>query len=190
MRHTYSAKVDSLIIRPLYEEDLELLRSWRNDANISRFFKKIDYIDSNAQLNWYNNYLIQKGCLFWAIVYNGKVVGSLSIYDINQNTAEIGRIMVGELSARGKGLGYKSLVSAMKIGFEFLGLETIYLSVHKMNVVALKIYERAGFKIVGEHPFNEEGCEYEMLLDKATCIKMNDIYTRIEALSTENTFNN
>ena len=168
MRHSYEARLDALFLRPLKQSDIELLRKWRNDQKISRFFRKIGFISAEQQLQWYQKYLINENDYYWAIVENYKTIGALSIYDISDTNAEIGRIMIGDINARGKGYGYKSLIMAMKIGFQRLGLQAFQLNVHEKNIRALRIYERAGFNKVGLHPFDLEGNEYEMSIDLTT----------------------
>ena len=68
------------------------------------------------------------------------MVGSLSLYNFHDEEAEIGRLQIGDLSARGMGIGGKSFVLAMAIGFKKMGLKRIYASVHRENIAAYKSY--------------------------------------------------
>ena len=49
MNHKYSASLDNVRLRPLKKEDIEKLRIWRNDPDISRFLSPIPYITEIMQ---------------------------------------------------------------------------------------------------------------------------------------------
>ena len=59
MDHKYSASLDNVRLRPLKKEDIEKLRMWRNDPDISRFLSPIPYITENMQEKWFEKYLQQ-----------------------------------------------------------------------------------------------------------------------------------
>lgn len=170
MEHTYGAHFKELRIRPVLLEDLELLRSWRNDASISRYLRKISYINTQQQLEWYQKSLSQHDSYSWSILDNNKVIGSLSIYDIFCDRADFGRFMIGDNFSHGKGYGYKALIMTMKIGFQLLNLKSYKLTVHEKNVAALRIYKKAGFRVVNSYPCNgdENSLELEMTINKQT----------------------
>ena len=179
MRHSYEARLDLLRLRPLMQMDIELLRNWRNDYQLSRFFRKIGFISAECQLQWYRKYLLEENDYYWAIVENDKTIGALSIYNILGTNAEIGRIMIGDADARGNGYGYKALIMAMQIGFKQLGLQTFVLNVHEKNTIALHIYKRIGFIKVGSHPFDDKGNEYKMIIDLNAFETKNPMITKI-----------
>ncbi len=180
MEHMYYAKLNELELKPLTIEGLELLRKWRNDSQISRFFNKKDYISKHEQLDWFEKYLLEEDCLYWTINTPNKIIGALSIYNINTNMAEIGRFMIGDLEYRGRGYGYQSFLMAIKMGFVNIGLECLELNVHEKNIAALNIYKKIGFSINGFHYFNEEGIEYEMLIDRKVYKEKNPMYELIK----------
>lgn len=153
MKHNYSASCDILRIRPLQREDLESLRLWRNDFETSIYLRKIDYISQEQQLQWFENYLRQPDIYFWSVVKEKILIGALSIYDVSEQQANIGKIMIGNKSERGRGYGYMALTMAMAIGFEKLNLEVINLEVHEKNLPALSMYKRAGFRVIARHEF-------------------------------------
>lgn len=173
MQHTYGARLERLLIKPLEEEELELLRKWRNDNDISRYLRKIGFIDPKQQIEWFKRYLYQPDIYYWAIVEDEKVIGSLSIYNIQDQRAEIGKIMIGAPNARGKGYGYHSLIMAMKIGFDLLNLRAFYLRVDIRNIAAIKTYKRAAFQIIGTRMKDEDVIEHEMELKQERYVEVN-----------------
>ncbi len=179
MKHSFGAKLDPLLLRPLDRTDIELLRQWRNSKEISTYLRKIEPISTEQQIRWYEDYLTEEGIYFWAIVEGHDVIGALAIYDICGDRAEIGKIMIGNPDARGKGYGYLSLILAMKCGFEMLELDSYYLFVHEKNIAALKTYRKAGFEIVDTHPLDEKGKEHKMVISKGRYEEINKLFANV-----------
>ena len=157
MKHDYSARLDDIRIRQLSENDIELLRQWRNNQDYTKFLSNLGYITAEMQRNWYQGYLENEQELVFAIEDIGelnRVVGSLALYDWDRKTktCEIGKIQIGDPEAHGKGIGRKALVMAMKIAFRKLGVKKIVASVHPDNVQAYHNDMKVGFIIIGEKP--------------------------------------
>lgn len=184
MRHEYKAVLDDLLLRQLCEDDIELLRKWRNDSESTKFLRNIGYITEEMQRNWFENYLNNERDLFFAIVDRGelnRVVGSLALYDWNKddNTCEIGRIQIGDTAAHGRGIGRKALVMAMKIAFQKLGIKKIVASVHPDNVQAYKNDMKIGFRVVGEIPSVVGGIELALEMTEEDARETNSYYDQI-----------
>ena len=99
------------------------------------------------QENWFQKYLENEQEICFAIEETkelNRIVGSVSLYNFNGETAEIGKILIGDADAHGRGIGRLSLVMAMRIGFEMLKLKTIVSSVHRNNIPSRNIFLRAG----------------------------------------------
>lgn len=185
MIHNYSAKLDNITIRPLEEKDIELLRIWRNDQDNSKFLRNIGYITEEMQKQWYESYLKNESDIVFAIEETkelNRVVGSLSLYDINkdESTCEIGKIQIGDPAAHGKGIGRKTLVMAMKVAFQKLGIEKIVASVHPDNIQAYKNDMKIGFRVVGETPSVVGGVEHLLEMLENDARKANNYYDQIE----------
>lgn len=187
MRHNYFARLGDIFIRQLKEEDIELLRKWRNDPESTRFLRNIGYITEEMQMKWYESYLDNKQDFIFAIEDTGelkRVVGSLSLYDWNkkQGICEIGRIQIGDSAAHGKGIGRKSFVMALKIAFHKLNTEKIVASVHPNNVQAYYNYMKIGFHVIGEAPTLSVVGGNELLLEifEGDLQNNNSYYDQIE----------
>jgi len=74
-------------------------------------------------------------------------IGMVGLYDIDftKGTAEFGRLLIGEPSARGRGLGLAVTSLLCEFGFKQLKLEEIKLEVLAENVIANAIYTKVGF---------------------------------------------
>lgn len=65
--------------------------------------------------------------------------------DYTNKSGRIGKFLIGESSARGKGIGQSVLNLLITFGFEELGLQRITLGVFDFNLSAILCYEKAGF---------------------------------------------
>ena len=165
MEHKYCAEYREITLRPLHERDLDVLRQWRNDKNISKFLRPLPEITEEAQLKWYHDYLQDKSIIFFVIEHLRITTGTIAVYNIRNHEAEIGKIVVGRQDMHGRGIGYNSLLMAMYLGIQCLSIKNFYLEVHENNMPARTIYHKAGFSITGSHNSGREGDELEMMTE-------------------------
>lgn len=182
MIHSYYSEYDNVLLRPLAKQDIEKLRVWRNNTEETKYLRNIGYIDESMQKKWYESYLNREDEVVFAIVETSllnRCVGSLSLYDIKNGIAEIGKIQIGDPNAHHMGIGHKSLVMAMKIGFELIGLNRIIASVHRDNVAARTNDLKIGFEITGEHASTVGGIEDELSIKIDKLKASNEYYEDI-----------
>ena len=154
MEHDYCASMGGVTLRPLICDDIELLRSWRNDRENSRYLRDIGYVTEESQRSWFESYLKDDTICTFAIVDEEtvkRVVGSVSIYDFEDGTAEVGKILIGDARAHGRGIGRKAMILAMMIGFSEFSVKTFHAFVEPENVAAYRTYISIGFTVVEEH---------------------------------------
>jgi RimJ/RimL family protein N-acetyltransferase len=60
-------------------------------------------------------------------------------------SCEFGKLMIGDLQARGRKLGFTSTALCTHIAFEIFGVELIYMSADRENIPACKVYDKVGF---------------------------------------------
>lgn len=168
MEHTFHAAYNSVFLRPLMEQDTESLRRWRNESSLNRYLTAVGEISAEEQIAWYKGMLADKDQVFFAIATaECEMVGALALYGFDGNGCQIGKILIGETSVRGKGVGRLSFLMAMAVGSRYLGRECFFLSVHPDNGPARALYQKIGFQDTGTHPFGD-GFEYEMEIDRDT----------------------
>ena len=176
MLNSFSATYKDVRLRQLGKCDIEMLRIWRNRKENKKFLSEIPYITKKKQKKWYEDYSLNDSTTIFAIdymKYTKKLIGSVSLYNIEKDKAEFGQFLIGNHMARGKGLGFISLVICLYIGYTQFNLSEIYLNVHKENKTAYNIYKKVGFKKVINMDKSEE---HRMKLDKR------DFYNRIDWL--------
>ena len=78
-------------------------------------------------------------------------VGAAAVYDIDGHAgrAEIGRLMIGEDTARGRGLAKSATRAGLTVAFDILDLDEVYLKVYPDNGPAIAVYHACGFEETG-----------------------------------------
>lgn len=166
MRHEFKARYKNVYLRPLSEQDIELLRNWRNNPDNTTFLRKIPYITTTMQKEWYTRYLNNENEICLAIEEDEelhRLVGSLTLHDFTDESCELGHILIGDKEAHGKKVGVNASVAASQIAFNEMGLNRIYLHVFSENIVACKVYQQAGFRVSDIHMTLDGREEYTMI---------------------------
>jgi RimJ/RimL family protein N-acetyltransferase len=76
---------------------------------------------------------------------NNETIGIAEISIPEENVAKLARILIGEKSMRGKGIGTELINKLAEFGFNNLKKERIILNVYSWNIGAIKCYEKVGF---------------------------------------------
>lgn len=150
MIHNYSTKYKNIELKPLEKKDIFKLKDWRNDTKNSKYLSKLPHITDEMQIKWFNNYLKDDNEIIFSIneiIDLQRVVGSISVYNFDGNTCEVGKLMVGDNEAHNKKIGYNSMIALLNLIFDNMKYTTVYLYVFQNNIPALKIYKKIGFKI-------------------------------------------
>ena len=151
MKHNYAICGERIRLSPLSEDDAERLRILRN-RNSCRFIDSAE-ISADAQLKWYQKYIVKPCDYMFSAVYKAtnQWIGAVGLYNVDTVCceAEFGRLVVDKEAAGIGGLGVDVTRAVCQIGFEQLGLRCIILEVYSNNIPAIKTYQRSGFTEVG-----------------------------------------
>lgn len=133
-------------------DDLPTTLTWRNQPEVRRWFFHSSVIEPDQHVIWFEKYLQRDNDLLLIIEeieLLNRPVGQVSLYDIDYSMqrAEFGRLLIGDLAARGLGLADVATAMVLRIAKEILLLEEIYLSVYANNDAAVRIYEKNGFTV-------------------------------------------
>jgi RimJ/RimL family protein N-acetyltransferase len=106
------------------------------------------FIEAEEQLFWYHSiYLNDPGDLMWVAHLDEQPVctGALCHVNLVDKSAEWSRLMVGEQTARGKGVAGRIARLVRDYGLDDLGLERLYGSLWSHNEITLHIDMAAGY---------------------------------------------
>ena len=87
--------------------------------------------------------------IYRAIVYNGELVGSISV-EKKDDDAEIGYMILNDYS--NKGIGTEAVKQICPIAFKVLSLEQITANVFHPNIASIRVLQKNGFKYKGAIP--------------------------------------
>ena len=141
-----------IYLRPMTEDDAELIVAWRNKPELKRFFISQADFTIEGHLKWFRTMKESgRACQMMIIdKRDDRPLGSVDIKDIDHDhhKGEYG-IFIGDEAARGRGIGTEAAKLMIQYGFEKLGLHRIYLRALAGNEQAIRSYEKAGFKHEG-----------------------------------------
>lgn len=138
------------MIRKLEIKDLPYMYEWMHDDrvtknlqnNFSAFTEEMvrDFIEK-AMLQDY-----ESSNLHYAIIdENDEYMGTISLKNIDRKNKNAEYAIVTRFDAHGKGYAGKATEDILRLGFDELGLEKVYLYVSTGNIGANKFYRKFGF---------------------------------------------
>lgn len=154
MKHSYSFECLRVVLKPLEFDDIENLRVLRNKE--SKYFFNSQQISSDDQKKWYERYLAKTDDIMFKVekaTNPGEFIGAIAVYDIDwdEGTAEYGRVMIDKDIAPDKGIGTDTIKAICKFCFDVLKLKKVIAVALKSNTRILKVDQRVGFKVIGDH---------------------------------------
>ena len=147
MNHSYSIEKNNVSLVPMTLIDSQKYREHRNLERNRKWFLNNRFINENAQMLWYKNYLLDESDYMFAIYFRGEFIGGNGIYHINisDKSAEYGRLLVADHGRRGCGVGTIATELACVTAKDLIKLKTLYLEVYRNNFAAIHCYEKVGF---------------------------------------------
>lgn len=141
---------ERLILKPLEDKDIEMIRIWRNTYK-QAFFDSSE-ITPEKQGKWYNDYKASDGkdqIFIITLSEDNTPIGQVSIYNINNETrtGTFGRFLLLE-TYRHRGYGEEAIKRLLQYCFEDLQLYKVRTEVYYDNIDAIAVYSRARFKPV------------------------------------------
>jgi RimJ/RimL family protein N-acetyltransferase len=150
-----------LTLRPIDKSDAATLMTLRNGEDTYRWFFSEKQFTLEEVESWIVN-LNPSNDLVFMVEREQVVVGTCSIYNIEANTAEVGRIIIAE-PLRGKGMGTAVLRAIDKVAID-KQLTKLYANIKVGNIRSTSAFERSGYTLIEERPIT--GYYYEKVVGK------------------------
>jgi len=134
-----------------FERDsFDQLIAWANEPEILMQFAGPDFVFplTRKQLEKSINEPLRRS---FAVRLNStmQIIGHAEIY-LNNDNAHLCRILIGEESMRGKGIGQQIVQELLRMSFQELNCKNASLNVYDWNTMAINCYTRAGFQVSDE----------------------------------------
>lgn len=148
---------ESISLRALEPDDIELLYDWENNQDIWRisntqvpFSKYIlkKYIE-NSHLDIYQTKQLRM--IIDVSSNSGKrAIGCIDLFDFDplHSRAGIG-ILIADKVDRNQGYALKALKEIIQYAFNFLHLHQLYCNITSDNTPSLKLFQSVGFSVAG-----------------------------------------
>ena len=163
----------SVLLKEFQSEDYERLISWVESpefllqwaGSIFQYPLTVEQLDSYRSVMLKVKPTRKIYSVFEAETNNHVGHIELNNIDLVNNSARMGRVLIGDKNTKGKGYGKEIVKAILKIGFEELKLHRIDLGVFDFNTAAIKCYESVGFTHEGvSRESRKMGNEYWNLL--------------------------
>jgi RimJ/RimL family protein N-acetyltransferase len=141
-------------LRAFEREDLDIIVKWVNDEAVTRHLSDaLIYPISRAdEMKWLESISVAnpREKVFAIETKEGKLIGSVGLHTISwvDRKAELG-ILIGEKEYWNRGYGTEAMGEILRIAFEKMNLNRIYLRVFDNNSRAIRVYEKCGFQQEG-----------------------------------------
>lgn len=131
---------------PLAEDDLELVRNWRNSPEVATYMYNEQQISEEQQKSWFRNIDTNRS-VYWLIEYEGKKLGLASINGIDRTLQSCyWAFYLGDTSIRGAGIGGKVEYKVIEHVFGTLNLNKLRCEVFVSNEKVIAMHEKFGFR--------------------------------------------
>ncbi len=156
----------NITLHRLVEEDIELLRNWRNARHVNQYMEYREYITPEMQKKWFNS-INNCNNFYYIIIYKGEKIGLINDKDIQQvgnvQQSESG-IFIADEKYRNTHIPILVSLMLLEIGFDILGGEINYIHILKDNESAIKYNKSIGFRLC-ENQENQENQKYYLTRD-------------------------
>ncbi|MCK8493081.1 UDP-4-amino-4,6-dideoxy-N-acetyl-beta-L-altrosamine N-acetyltransferase [Spirosoma sp. RP8] len=134
-------------LTPLTEEDIELVRTWRNMPEVSQYMYTSEMITYEQQASWFARIKNDSTCRYWVITYNNQKVGLASITGISHTLSSCyWAFYLGDVTIRKGGLGAKVEFNVLDYVFSELKLNKLRCEVMTFNEKVISMHEKFGFR--------------------------------------------
>lgn len=141
-----------VVLRPLATGDLRRCVKWFSDPQVVQYLGRNTPVTLAEEERWFQEYKRRAEEQIFAIEADGKHIGNLGLHKVDRahRKAEVG-IVIGEPGFWSRGYGTDAMRTALRYGFDILGLNKISLDVLETNNRGIQSYRKCGFVREGVH---------------------------------------
>ena len=137
-------------LRPLQEKDIPGMLEWMHDPEINRWFRfDPDQMTRESAAEFILNSMTDESRHYAVADEADEYQGTISLEHIDPKNRHAMYAISLRTCAHGSGAAMAATREVLRIAFDELGLERVFLNVLADNVRARKFYEKAGFRYEG-----------------------------------------
>ena len=152
-------------LRTITEDDLEKIRNWRMDADITRYMNTDPVLTPQGQKKWLKRISQDATVRYWMIVVDGVDAGVINLADIDYEKKESNwGYYIGEKKARSLKLSLTLEWNLYDYVFDTLGFARLYNEVLSANEGVVKLHVMCGSKIdtIYKEYVEKNGIKYDV----------------------------
>ena len=137
-----------IVLESLCEEDIEMVRLWRNSELVRPYMHYQEHIEANAQKEWFKK-LELKNNYYFIISYNGCKLGLIHVKEIDWQTScgEAG-IFIGLPEFSNTLVPVLATLTLMDFAFQTLKLQKLKAKILRDNLKVIKFNLALGYRSV------------------------------------------
>jgi RimJ/RimL family protein N-acetyltransferase len=144
---------DTVYLRP-YDPPADAAHfvTWFNDPEVTCFLRRYLPLTAAEQDQFFRSIQGNSQCVALAIVRRSddQLLGGTGLRDIDpRNRHAWFGITIGDRSAWGKGFGTEATGLMLRLAFQTLNLNRVFLHVYEFNERGRHVYEKLGFQVEG-----------------------------------------
>ena len=133
-------------LRPLEKKDAIEMLAFTVDIDTK---KNTNFLYNSNSISNFENFILnslkETKSLHYAIDYNGKYAGTVSLKNLNRRKKNAEFAIIVHPNFRGKGIGQHALMLIIEKA-KYENFESIFLNVFEENTKAITLYHKVGFK--------------------------------------------
>ena len=153
-------ELDNIGIRAVELDDLEIIKSWRNDEGLRRYFREYRDFSKGQILKWYEGMIHNKDFEMFVIedLNTSEVVGvtGLTYIDWVNRHSDV-HFYIGKNSEWiDKNISPIAIKLILDYGFNYLNMNKLWVEIYEIDEKKIKFFKSNGFEIdatLREHYF-------------------------------------
>ncbi len=131
------------------EQDIELIRQWRNSDLINNVSFSTQHITTEMQKAWFEKLSEGNSSVHWIIIANQDPVGYAAIknIDLTNSRCEFASLYLGEPDVLGSGIGAIAEYLVIDYIYKNFDLRKVYCEVLETNPKVIQLHKRFGFEV-------------------------------------------
>lgn len=146
-------------LRPVAEQDLSLLRAWRNSDFVRENMVSTSLITAEQQSAWFKKISHDETQMHWVIEYRGQPIGSTNVkVPVSGETVFTARALepglyIGDEKYQGNILAFAPTLAMYDYCFTHFATNSFQAAVKQSNAAALKYNQQLGYEIINQDDF-------------------------------------
>lgn len=161
----------SVTLRPIMEEDLELIMHWRMDEDITRYMNTNPKLTLEGQRKWFASVKENADVRYWMILVDDEPAGVINLTGLTKPDGDLGwAYYMGEKRLRSIKTALSLEMSMYDYVFDTLGKNAVYSDVFTLNQGVIQLHKMCGCEVVEEKKKHilKEGVYYDVTFMRMT----------------------